>query len=83
MDEFYRDPSINGLTALYGQQQPQVAAGATEASGGDPLLFSEAKLEKILKCLCEKKLRERERVFLARRDVVLIVCVCKVKCCQM
>ncbi|MGI9291880.1 MAG: amino acid adenylation domain-containing protein, partial [Gammaproteobacteria bacterium] len=36
MDDFYREPSINGLSALLGQQQP-AAAAATEASGGDPL----------------------------------------------
>jgi SagB-type dehydrogenase family enzyme len=37
MDEFYRDPSIDGLTALYRQQQPESEATAIQP-GGDPLL---------------------------------------------
>jgi len=36
MDEFYRDPSINGLTAICRQQQPQPSTGDTPP-GGDPL----------------------------------------------
>jgi amino acid adenylation domain-containing protein len=36
MDEFYRDPSINGLTALFDQQQPK-SKRAAEPTGGDPL----------------------------------------------
>jgi amino acid adenylation domain-containing protein len=36
MDDFYRDPSINGLSTLLGRQQPQITAGTAEA-GGDPL----------------------------------------------
>ncbi|MDG1463139.1 MAG: amino acid adenylation domain-containing protein [Gammaproteobacteria bacterium] len=37
MDDFYRDPSVNGLTALYLQQQPGGAANSVEALD-DPLL---------------------------------------------
>jgi SagB-type dehydrogenase family enzyme len=37
MDEFYREPSIAGLSALLAKQQPQSVA-ADDTSGGDPLL---------------------------------------------
>jgi amino acid adenylation domain-containing protein len=50
MDDFYRDPSINGLTTLYSQLQPQAATTAA-ASGGDPLLTPDwllADIEKIM-----------------------------------
>ncbi|MCP3999466.1 MAG: amino acid adenylation domain-containing protein [Gammaproteobacteria bacterium] len=36
MDDFYRDPSITGLTTLYSQHQPQVKASTADTSG-DPL----------------------------------------------
>jgi amino acid adenylation domain-containing protein len=36
MDDFYRDPSVTGLTTLYSQHQPQVQA-TSAATSGDPL----------------------------------------------
>jgi SagB-type dehydrogenase family enzyme len=48
MDEFYRDPSINGLTAIYQRVQPQAA---TAAPGGDPLRTPEWLLEGIKKIM--------------------------------
>ena len=50
MDEFYRDPSINGLTAIYNQQQPQ-SATPSEVTGGDPLLTPEWLLKDIEKIM--------------------------------
>ncbi len=52
MDDFYRDPSINGLAVLLGQQQPETSgAGQDEAAGGDPLKTPDwvlADIDKIL-----------------------------------
>jgi len=37
MDDFYRDPSVAGLAALFAQLQPQAAATQDSAPGSDPL----------------------------------------------
>lgn len=50
MDDFYRDPSINGLTELYRQQQPQTTL-AVAAIGGDPLLTPDWLLDGIEKIM--------------------------------
>ena len=52
MDDFYRDPSINGLTTLLGQQQPAAPQAAGQAANrGDPLQTPDwvlADIDKIL-----------------------------------
>lgn len=48
MDEFYRDPSINGLTAIYQRVQPQAAPAAPT---GDPLRTPDWLLEDIKKIM--------------------------------
>jgi len=50
MDEFYRDPSINGLTTLFGQQQPQTTV-TSATTGGDPLRTPDWLLEGIAKVM--------------------------------
>ena len=48
MDDFYREPSINGLSKLLGTAQPQTTTPSV-AAGGDPLLTPEWLLDGVPK----------------------------------